>query len=122
MIDIATIFEPATAVAVAVVGWWVKGIKADSRETKDMVRETDKKLDALRSEFHAEMQDYTHKETCRAHREGIQAQINILKEEQTISLAKAVNDTHKMHTLYNSMTQAERKAHAAQCLFRGDME
>ena len=122
MVDIATIFEPATAVAVAVVGWWVKGLRADSRETKDMVRETDRKLDVLRSEFHAEMQDYTHKETCRAHREGIQAQINLLKEEQKISLAKAVNDTHKMHALYNSMTQAERKAHAAQCLFRGDME
>ena len=106
--DIQTLLDPAIAVAVAVVGWWVKGIRADFKELS-------KSLTEIRSELHNEMQNYTHKETCRAHREDIYAQLNA-------GLMRAVNDTARMQTLYDNMTPDERRAHAAQCLFKHDME
>lgn len=113
--EIQEILTPAISVGVGVVGWWVKGIRADFKELK-------KNMESLRAELRSELQHYTHKETCQAHREGLQAQIDSLRKEAEASLAHAVNDTHRMRALYDHMTQAERKAHAAQCLFKNDME
>ncbi len=102
--DIQAIFEPVTTIGLAVVGWWVKGIRDDFKELKQ------------------ELQHYTHKDTCQAHRDGIQAQIDAIRKEAEVSLAHAVNDTRRMQSLYDHMTPAERHEHAAKCLFKHDME
>jgi len=122
MLEMQNILEPAITAAVAVIGWWIKGIKSDLSETKEMVHENDKKLDALRNELRSEMKGYVPKDMCDARCEALKDQIKIMRDQQEMSLAQAVNDTRRMHALYDSMTPAERRAHAAQCLFKGDME
>ena len=122
MFDLSSIMQPAITAGVAVIGWWVKGIRADFKELSA-------NLEAMRAELHQEMQQYTRTDTCEAHRRSIQAQIDILRREQElrkeseqIALKQAVNDERRMRALYDSMTPAERRAHAEKCNFRSDME
>lgn len=69
--------QPATFILVSVIGWGVRAIWGK-------VCDFDKKIDNLRAEMHAELQEYERKETCRAHREAI-----IHKIESIMSLASA---------------------------------
>ena len=75
MFDLSSIMQPAITAGVAVIGWWVKGIRADFKELSA-------NLEAMRAELHQEMQQYTRTDTCEAHRRSIQAQIDILRREQ----------------------------------------
>lgn len=113
--EIQTIFDSFLSIGTALVVWWVKGIREDFKEMK-------KDMGTMRTELHQELQHYTHKEICQAHRDGIQAQIDAIRKDHGAAITKAINDTRLMHQIYEGMTPLERRAHAAQCQFRGDME
>ena len=75
MLELEHLIQPVTLVLLTIVGWGVRAIWSQGKEN-------DRKLDMLSQTLRSEMQNYTHKETCRAHREGIQAQIDALRQNK----------------------------------------
>lgn len=80
------------------------------------------KMDAMRKELREDMEKYVSRETCDARCEGLEARIERMEKRQELDLAQAVNDTHRMKVLYDHMTDEERRAHYAQCLFKRGTE
>lgn len=119
-------------ILLTVVGWGVRMIW-------NKVSEFDGKMDTLRKELHAEnddsrrelhaeMKHYVHEATCKAHREGIEKQIDAIKAVHGVVMTSQglavvdINNPQQMRTLHDAMTPEQCRAHAAQCQFRAEMD
>ncbi|MBQ7739400.1 MAG: hypothetical protein IJT59_07090 [Desulfovibrionaceae bacterium] len=113
--------QPITFIFVTMIGWGVKAIWSK-------VCDFDKKIDDLRAEIHAELQEYERKETCRAHREAIMDRIDHIAKVHGICLTKSgmavvdINNVKQMNDLHNYLSPEQRKEHANKCQFKEDME
>lgn len=109
--DIQLIVDVLVPTAVGGIGWLIRS-----------QYRMEKKVDDMRTELRGDMEKFVAKDTCDARCEGLEARIESLEKRQELNLAQAVNDTRRMQALYDHMSPTERRAHAAQCLFKHDME
>lgn len=119
-VSLEMLVQIAVFIILTVVGWGVRAIWNRLLSFED-------KMDGLRKELHAEVQFYVHESTCKAHRDGINEKINALSAVHGVSMTKQglafvdINNVEHMRRLHDTLTPEERRAHAAQCQFKGDM-
>lgn len=119
LLAMTELIQPLILALVTVIGWGVKAIWGK-------VCGFDKKIDDLRAEIHAELQEYERKETCRAHREAIMDKIDHIARVHGICLTKSgmavvdINNVKQMNELHELLTPEERREHVAQCQFAED--
>ncbi len=122
--DTSLLFDLAQVVAIiilTVIGWGVKDIK-------NQMARMNERIESLRREIKLELREYMRQETCKAHRESIQQQINGLKTVHGATMTSQglalvdINNAQQMHALHEMLTPEQRRAHVESCQFREDME
>ena len=121
MLELQHLIQPVTLFLVSVVGWGVRALLSRQKEL-------DRKIDALRKEFHAEMHEYVRNETCQARCEALHQQIKdglsvhgFCMQQRGLAFVD-INDPVQMHKLHDEMTPEQWREHARSCQFRSDME
>lgn len=87
VLELEHIIEPAILIILTITGWGVRAMLKRQAET-------DHKIETLATELRSEMQHYTHKDTCRAHREGIYARVDVIHLDHERTLA-AITDNKR---------------------------
>ena len=127
MIDFAdhitaeTVIKLLFAALIAATGWGVRHLmrKFDS---------FDKKFDAFRGEYKADLDHYVSKDTCQANCQAMEKRLDKLETvhgvvrvtEHGVAVVD-INNPAQMHDLHELLTPEQRRAHAAQCQFMNDM-
>lgn len=114
------VIQPAILIIVSLVGWGVKALRADSAETKKMIRDLNQKIDGVRLELHGELQHYIPKTFCDERHHVLEEKVDILSKKLDIRLQSYINDVALMRLLHDNMTPEERHIHAAKCQFKED--
>ncbi|MBQ9536601.1 MAG: hypothetical protein IJU79_02300 [Desulfovibrionaceae bacterium] len=121
LLAMTELIQPLILALVTVIGWGVKAIW-------NKVRDSDKKIDDLRNEIRAELQEYERKETCRAHREALDNKIKHIATVYGVCMTKTgmavvdINNVRQMSELRNMLSPELRKQHTDSCQFKQDMD
>lgn len=116
-----TVIKLLFAALIAATGWGVRHLlrKFDV---------FDKKFDAFRGEYKADLEHYVSKDLCAANRAAMEKRLEKLETvhgvvrvtENGVAIVD-INNASQMHDLHELLSPAQRRAHAAQCQFRKDM-
>lgn len=99
--ELMDVIKAAGFVVLTLTGWGVRAVLKEQRDVKHEIK-------TLATELRSEMQQYTHRDTCKAHRDGINARLDVIHHDHERTLAMIASDRRvRLHDALEGIEQRQ---------------